>query len=278
MSRRTRAQFLYIVLAYGITWSVWLPFLRAHLSGGSGPSPYVYYLGGFGPLLAALAAEAYERGSGGIADLLLRLVDWHRPRWWTLVGLLSPLLLIPLTAAPLRLAGQDWPAWRAFGVTGRAPGLGPLATWLLMILSYGIGEETGWRGFLLPRLQTQRSALAATLRLTVIWAGWHVPAFWFREGYVGLGAVGLIGFLIGLGAGAVLLTALYNASKGSILAVALWHGTWNWVATSDALQGPWVAAMTMLLIILAPVIIWRWGGRDLAPRPRPTVGPAEDTA
>lgn len=67
-------------------------------------------------------------------------------------------------------------------------------------------------------------------------------------------------------AGAVVLTALYNASGGSVLAVALWHGTWNWVATSEALQGPWVATMTAIIMVVAPLIVWRWGASDLAAR------------
>jgi hypothetical protein len=66
--------------------------------------------------------------------------------------------------------------------------------------------------------------------------------------------------------------------EGSILVVALWHGSWNWVATSDALQGPWVATMTTIIMAAAPLLVWRWGARELAPQSRPTVpalaGPA----
>jgi len=204
--------------------------------------------------------------------VLHRLFYWHRPGRWAIVGLISPLLLIPLVVLPLGLATGTWPVWHQAGVSnGRAPGLGPIATWLLMTASFGVGEEVGWRGFLLPRLQTGRSALRATGLLTVIWAAWHTPAFWFREGYVGLGVGELAGFLLGLGAGAIVLTALYNASRGSILAVALWHGSWNWVATSDAFQGMWVAAMTTVIMVAAPLLVWHWGARDLAPAARPMV-------
>jgi hypothetical protein len=112
----------------------------------------------------------------------------------------------------------------------------------------------------------------------LIWAGWHFPAFFFREGYVGLGATGVVGFLLGLAAGAVVLTALYNASNGSILVPALWHGTWNGVATSEGMQGPWVAVMTAIIMVAAPVLIWLWGPRDLAPRPRTVVPPSAGPA
>jgi membrane protease YdiL (CAAX protease family) len=271
MTRRNRALFLYVAVAYGITWSVWLPYLHAASVGAPLPNPFLYYFAAAGPLLAAVVAEWYERGVAGVSDLFVGLVDVRRARGWVFIGLLSPLLLVPVAAIVLHLAGQGWPVWSRIGVTGRAPGLTPLVTWLLMTLSYGIGEEAGWRGFLLPRLQTHRTALVATLILTAVWGGWHLPAFWFREGYVGLGATGIIGFAIGLTAGAIVLTALYNVSRGSILVVALWHGSWNWVATSDGLQGPWVAAMTAVIMFSAPLLIWWWGARDLSPHGRPVV-------
>ena len=271
MTKRSRALLLYVAIAYGITWFVWFPYLRAASVGSPLPNPFLYYLAAAGPFLAAIAAEWYERGLIGISDLFVRLVDVRRAWKWVVIGLFSPLLLVPVAVVVLKLAGYGWPTWNQIGITGRAPGLTPLVTWLLMTLSYGIGEEVGWRGFLLPRLQAKRSALFATAILTVIWGGWHLPAFWFREGYVGLDATGIVGFAIGLAAGAILLTALYNASRGSILVVALWHGSWNWVATSDGLQGPWVATMTTLIMVAAPLLIWRWGVRDLSPYARPVV-------
>jgi len=270
-SKRRRAILLYVGVAYGVTWLVWLPYLRAAASGNASPGPFLYYLAAGGPIAGALVAESYERGWVGVRDLIDRLLSWRRPGWWVVVGLISPLLLIPLAVLPPYLATGAWPDWQRVGVSGRAPGLGPLATWLLMTVSYGVGEEAGWRGFLLPRLQAGRSALGATVLLTGVWAAWHLPSFAFREGYVGLGPIGLAAFVIGLGAGAIVLTALYNGSRGSILVVALWHGTWNWVAISDAFQGIWVAVMTAFIMIAASVIVFAWGPRELAPCRRPTV-------
>jgi uncharacterized protein len=271
MTRRTRALVIYVAVAYGFTWLVWLPYVRAALQGTAAPNPFLYYLAAAGPLLAAVVAEWYERGVAGITDLLSRLTNLRRAGGWALLGLLSPLLLVAVSAIVLRLAGFGWPNWDQIGVTNRAPGLTAISTWVLMTASYGVGEEVGWRGFLLPRLQAKRSAFLATAILTLIWAGWHLPAFSFREGYVGLGAIGTVGFALGLAAGAIVLTALYNASRGSILAVALWHGSWNWIATSDGLQGAWVATMTTIIMVVALALLWQWGFRDLSPRARPEI-------
>jgi membrane protease YdiL (CAAX protease family) len=62
-----------------------------------------------------------------------------------------------------------------------------LAVLGLWLLTYGLGEETGWRGYALPRLQRTRPATSATLILAILWAGWHTPALFYRDTYTELG-------------------------------------------------------------------------------------------
>jgi membrane protease YdiL (CAAX protease family) len=103
------------------------------------------------------------------------------------------------------------------------------ATWWLELgvasLFYGLGEEAGWRGFLLPRLMQRGSALVATLAVAVVWAAWHAPFFAYRFDFSGPSTV--VGFFVAMAAGALWLTFLYLSTGGSVLAVAAWHAVWN---------------------------------------------------
>jgi membrane protease YdiL (CAAX protease family) len=115
----------------------------------------------------------------------------------------------------------DWAVICSFGRVDELPGLGWLAGWALHTLSFGLGEETGWRGFALPRFQGKNTASMATLKLGLLWAGWHIPLFAYK--YSEMNLFGIIGFLIGMLSGAVIFTWLYNSTGGSILAVIFWH-------------------------------------------------------
>jgi uncharacterized protein len=87
------------------------------------------------------------------------------------------------------------------------------------------GEEMGWRGYVLPRLQAKYSALTSTLILGVIWGFWHLPKF-----IAHFNATSFTWFMLHIMAFAVILTWLYNNTKGSLLVVAVCHAISNTVA------------------------------------------------
>ena len=115
------------------------------------------------------------------------------------------------------------------------------------------------------------SALGATLILTLFWASWHVPFFSYR---FELGAVQAVGFFMGLFAGAIWLTCLYNSTGGSILMVAAWHTTWNLVNQAATVVSVQIlSAMSVMVMILAVAVVISFGPRTLSPRDKQETPP-----
>jgi CAAX protease family protein len=121
------------------------------------------------------------------------------------------LFLISLVAA--RFAGQTSLTCMSLGHVNYLPDFG-LAAWGLW-LATGIGEQLGWRGFALPRLQPAHSAMSSTLLLATGWAGWHVPRFFYVPSYTAVELRILPGFFLGVLADAIVLTWLYTAAAAA---------------------------------------------------------------
>lgn len=258
---------IYFALTYAISWTLEIPLVASAQGWVQRPVPFaLHYLTAYGPLVAALVTTWLCDGRAGVRALLGRMTQWRvRPLWWLVA--LSPLLLYGLTAIALRLAHG---AWIDPGVLGRVnflPNLG-IGALLLWILNSGLGEETGWRGFALPRLQQGRSALSASLILSLFWIGWHLPTFLYLPTYMKLGLSVLPMFALGIAAGSVFLTWLYNGSKGSLLMAILWHGTFNYVTASPEGDPIVAAVLSTVPMVWALVVILVWKPGTLSPQPK----------
>ena len=99
--------------------------------------------------------------------------------------------------------------------------------------------------------------MRATVYVALGWAGWHLPLFFVLASYADFGPLAAIGFLVGLTAGAFVLTAIYNGSGGSVLAVAVWHALYNLCAASAAGEGAISAVVTGCVIFWAVSLIQR---------------------
>jgi membrane protease YdiL (CAAX protease family) len=85
-----------------------------------------------------------------------------------------------------------------------------------------LGEEVGWRGFALPRLQARFSPLFASLIIASIWFPWHLPLKIMNPDVLPYLFYGLT-FI----PGSIILTWIYNRTEGSILAVGIEHVALN---------------------------------------------------
>ena len=255
----------FFVLAYALTWAGWSPLVASSLGWTDTQfTPYLHLFASLGPALAAVLLASAE-GRASLRRLASRLT--LAPPRWIAAAIGAPIALYLVAAGVLLLLGYSVNLG-ATGTSTEYPRLG-IGTYVVAnIVCYGIGEELGWRGFALPRLQRSMSATRASLVVALGWALWHLPLFAFAGmSSMGLGAA--TGWFVSIVAGSFLMTALFNASGGSVLAVALFHGTLDVLMTSPT-GGPLQIVMGALLTIAGLTVPFRFGRRDLAPRPRVT--------
>lgn len=265
----------FVVLTFGLSWG-WWAFAWAVLVGGDGLSRIVVAPGAFGPPVAGLLvtwAAGYD-----VRAWFRGLFHWRVPARRYLAALGIPLLIAAGGTAVLAVGGvQIDPGL----LTGRVP-LFPVVLVFAVILGGG-QEEPGWRGFALPRLQADYGALTASLAVGLAWAVWHLPLFVLDAPRNTTGSFGI--YLVTVLAISVVLTHLYNASRGSVLLAAIAHGGVNatgvlfpvsqGVGADHALVLD--LAMTLPLVVLAVAVIVRYGPDTLAPGGRTTTRNGPDS-
>jgi len=231
--------------------------------------PAADQLGALSASLAGIILAAVEGRKGGVRELLGRLLIWRVGIQWWAFALLFP--IIPSVAALYLydLSGGPPVDWS---------GLRPIYTVIPMILFFtvaaGIGEEFGWRGFALPRLQARHNALVSSLIVGGFWAAWHVPLF-FVEGTSQFSFRTDVGLLPAVAAYSVFVVAgaiqagwIFNNTKGSVLLAAVYHGAGNaWVGGYiDVYRGHFGGLLTFaaLTILISAVIVLAAGPANLS--------------
>ncbi|ETI68349.1 CPBP family intramembrane glutamic endopeptidase [Neobacillus vireti] len=147
-----------------------------------------------------------------------------------LFGILYPLVFILLCAVLARILGIG--TWNA----DKFPDGKMLATLVITILLNlftVLGEEYGWRGYLLPQLTEQWGKTKATVILGIIWALYHAPAVFFLAKTTGISHPLLLCLIQ---AGCVFainfpFSYCYYLS-GNIIPVLFLHSVWNVINTN----------------------------------------------
>jgi CAAX protease family protein len=216
----------YFVLVYVLAWAFWIPLaLLGPFSYAAMYNPLLHPVAfglaisaGCTPSLLGILLTGLFSGKSGLLELFGRLGRVRVPlRWYAVVLLLLPALWLIALGIPalLGLATITF-TWSTFTALGNIP-------------VAGFGEELGWRGFALPRLQARRPALSASLLLGVLWGLWHLP--WRIALGLPVTATGLVQFIICyplmLTAWTVLFTWVYNNTRGSLFLMVLFHAFAN---------------------------------------------------
>ncbi|MGE5221385.1 MAG: hypothetical protein ACM3PY_03045 [Omnitrophica WOR_2 bacterium] len=149
---KTRPVVLYFVLAIVFSWSIYLPLVFLRQGWFYAQIPYaIHYLASFGPALAAILVTALANGKEGLRELWSRITRWRVGWKWALFSIFSPVVIFAVCLPIVRLVKGEWPDLHLLGQANYLPYLGwaILPVWLI---TFGFGEEIGWRGFALPRL------------------------------------------------------------------------------------------------------------------------------
>jgi len=209
----------FFVLTYALTWAIESPlvFLTDSITDTQGL--ILVILASNVPSVMAIVLTAMVFGWGALRKLLGRLLIWRVNPLWYLLLVLGPAALVAGVVPLNALLG------------GPALSLGMPLLGIAVFLAFHIvpgsalGEEIGWRGHVLPRLQSRMSALSAALIIGPIWALWHLP-LWLT-GEPGRTPTLYAGFVVSVIALSVVLTWVYNSTGGSLLFVVLLHATYN---------------------------------------------------
>lgn len=246
----------FVLLAYLFTWSIGLPLLVTRRGWADlALSHYWEAVSAFGPLLAALLVARIAGGATQLRELLRSMHHWRVGTGWLLFSALSPLALLALAALLLRAASGAWPDFTTLAAGRLATALGLFDLVLIAGLAQGLGEEPGWRGFMLPALRRRFTPLLATLVLFPVWLCWHLPAFLGRPEF---GLAQWLGFSTGVLAAAVWLTYIWEKTRSVLMAI-VWHVLIN-VARGVALAiaTPMFLAFSGFVLVGAVVIVICW--------------------
>lgn len=211
-----------IVLMFLLTWP--LDLVNSGVVQLDIPFIILLFLG-WGFVIASLIMTRLTLGKEGVVSLLKRFMQWRVGwKWYLIAFLLEPILIAFGVFGHALVTGikPDFSEINAYELFGEGATL-----WLFVVPFFLIdlitnGEEIGWRGYVLPRLQTKFNALTSSLILGVIWGFWHLPKFLTHWN-----TISFAWFMVHILAFSVTLTWLYNGTKGSLLMVAIMHASSN---------------------------------------------------
>ncbi|MFD1195447.1 CPBP family intramembrane glutamic endopeptidase [Seohaeicola saemankumensis] len=239
------ALLFFALLTFGITWCViggyiYFPEQATATFGEISGGHPLYFLATWAPGIAGFLLVLAFGGVRGLRAFLSRLLYWRcAPVWWAfiLIGIPAVFMIGSLIKsgpllAPILPEGVD-----------------AMVALMVMMLFLGPMEEFGWRGVAQPLLQRHIAPFWAGAIIGAAWGFWHLPAFYLA------GVVyenwSFLPFFIGNVTLAILVTPIFNASRGSLLLPMLFH--WQLINPFWPDAQPYD---TWILVVVAVVVVW----------------------
>jgi membrane protease YdiL (CAAX protease family) len=223
--------------------------------------------------IAGIIMTAVEDGRAGLKLMLSRLLIWRVGigYWLFAILFLVPAILLgsvvnplfngdPISFSNMKLAFEILPMFISFFIVA------------------GLGQELGWTGFLTPRLQARFGALTSCVIRAILSGIWHLPLFLYSRfqlpalaDFPYSGWIAQKGFLVSIVTlilmfllpWSIFYSWIFNNTRGSLLLVAILHGSEIWVAywmlstgiNPNNLDNYWGYGAVMVLIAIIIVIM-----------------------
>lgn len=249
---------LFFLLTYAMSWALWLPLVWWTPSGAT--RQVLLIAGTFGPSVAAALLILARGGRSGLGSVLAKQSKWRLPlTLWAMI-LFAPTVIVLTAFVIAQALGAPAGQWNDPGQIYLALPV------LLYVVVFGgpLGEELGWRGFALPRLEQRIHPTAAVIVLGLLWGLWHLPLFWI-EGTVQQ-QIPLVAYLAQITATSIVYGWLWNETR-SLPAVIAIHAATNTTVgllpvlpdSADSLIPLWTAIS--IAAVIALVLVFRTKGR-----------------
>jgi len=214
---RDKPLILFFFIAFGLAWMLMsLPVAQNYGLLAEGlPLELLLVIGSWVPNIAAFIVIGFViKRKGGIKALLKGWLKWRMHPGWYLLAF-SPVIFGVVTIWVYQWIYGYSPSTELFADPAVFIGL-----LVLITITGAMGEELGWRGFALPRLQLRMNALSASILLGILWSLWHLPLWFAGLGFetIPFWAYMLIGISF-----SILITAACNSTNGSLVAASLFH-------------------------------------------------------
>jgi hypothetical protein len=230
----------FFLLAYALSWGAipWQSFFAP------------------GVLVAALVVVFLTEGLEGLKGMGSRLIRWRVSWIWYVLALAVPLSVKLASIALNGALGAPLPVIAEFAVWYSLPMA--IAINVVSPMNAQLPEESSFRGWAQPKLQTTRTPLVATVWMAIGVTIWHVPFFLmpqFGSSPVEAAATVAVTFwyawLFNHASGSSLLTLIAHATEGVIETSTLWPDS------ADTARMPWLYSLVWCAVALGLLVFDR---------------------
>jgi membrane protease YdiL (CAAX protease family) len=216
----------FLILNYLISWTFLYPSYQLIIKNdGITPLALIGFIGAYGPTIAALIVQAVLDKSKLIA-LLKSLIKVKASISVYIFVILLPILLYLVSYIVGAITfGGDLTFTFLNGISG-------MHFWFLAALPFGpMGEELGWRGFLLPKVLDKFSVLKSTIIVGLAWGIWHFASFTFPgaaiPSFLPVSFLTILLYFFNTIALSMVFTYVHLKSNGSVFLAIILHAFFN---------------------------------------------------